>query len=183
MTTDFNLLPAGVKESYAFRRQIISQVSRFAVMAVLFFELLALLSLLLNLQAYMSLKLSEKRVSADQRLWQENRGEEESLRAFQKRAEVFREVNVMRRTYSVALKTLTGIVPDELVFNQLKLSGERVRITAQTASVLAFASFIEKLLVVPDFREVVLTESEYLSRENVYQIAVEIPLVYERLFR
>lgn len=183
MANNVDLLPTDLKKSYARRRQAITLVSRFSIIFILLLELTSILSLTLNLQAYLALKLSDRKMASALLLWEEKREEEKNLRAFQKKAAVFRKVNEERRTYSGVLKTLTERIPNTVILNQLQLSQEKVKISAQTASVLAFASLIDKLLSSPGFHEVVLTESEYLAKEKLYKISLEIPLIAEVLFR
>lgn len=183
MTIDVNLLPTALKQGYTRRRQAITLVSRFSTIFILLLELATLASLTLNLQAYLSLKLSDRQMAEALLLWEKKREEENSLRAFQKKAEVFREINEEHRTYSGVLQTLTGRIPHTVILNQLQLSQEKIKIAAQTGSVLAFASLINKLLSSPDFREVILTESGYVNREQLYKISLEIPLIAEVLFR
>lgn len=183
MANNVNLLPTDLKRSHTRRRQAITFVSRFSTIFILLLELISILSLILSIQTYLSLKLSDRKITSALLLWEEKREEENNLRAFQKKAEVFRKINEEHRTYSRIIKTLTERVPHTVILNQLQLSQEKAEISAQTSSVLAFASLIDRLLSFSGFREVILTESEYAAKEKLYKISLEIPLIAEVLFR
>lgn len=182
MANNVNLLPYGLKQGYTFRRQLIAAVDRYARLFIVFLELLAVFSLILNGQAFFSLKLSERKAAAALRTWAAAKEEGESIRRFQKKAEFFGKINLEQRFYSGALKSLTELIPEAVVINQLQISQEEIKVSAQTDSILSFAALIGKLFSSPSFQEVVLTESEYAAKEKLYKISLELPLIAETLF-
>ena len=81
------------------------------------------------------------------------------------------------------METISILIPERVSFYQIQVSTESIRITAQTQAIGGFATLVSNLLESKKFKEVILTESEYLAAERYYRISLEIPLISESLFK
>lgn len=183
MTTEINLLPETEKRQRQIKEKIIFISSNFAVILIPIVEIFFLLVLTFNDTAYLRAKSEEKSYKRVVAGYQALALIKADLRYFQQKSQALRRVNTQRRTYSKLLETLAILIPENVSFSQLQVSTESIRISAQTKSISGFATLISNLLGSNIFKEVILTESEFLPIEKSYRIAVEIPLISESLFK
>lgn len=183
MTTEINLLPETEKRQRQIKEKIIFVSSNFSVIIIPIVEIFFLLALTFNATAYLRAKSEEKSYKRVVTGYQELELIEADLRYFQQKSQALRQVNTQRRTYSKLLETIAILIPENVSFYQLQVSTESIRISAQTKSIRGFATLISNLLESKIFKEVTLTESEYLPVEKSYRIALEIPLISQSLFK
>ena len=183
MTTEINLLPEAERQRHQIKKALLSFSSNFAAIVIPALGIICLLAVAFNATSYLRIKAAEKsfqEVVADYQL----RGKTENdLRYFQQKSRALREINGERRTYSKLLEAISTLIPKSVSFYQLQVSTESIRISAQTQSINGFATLVSNLLESKKFKEVILTESEYLPADKYYRIALEIPLISESLFK
>lgn len=183
MTTEINLLPEAEKRPRQIKEALLSFSSNFATVLIPLLEVILLLTLAFNARAYLLVKISEQPFRNLVTEYFNKQPLETQLRNFQEKSAVLREINLERRTYSKLLNTIALLIPTSVSFSQIQVSAESIRITAQTKAIGGFATMVSNLLESKQFKEVVLTESEYLASEKYYRISLEIPLINESLFK
>lgn len=183
MTTEINLLPEAEKRPRQIKEALLSFSSNFATVLIPFLEIVLLLAIAFNARAFILVKASQQPFENIVTRYQTLQSTETELRNFQQKSAALREVNRERRTYSKLLETIAILIPASVSFYQIQVSTESVRITAQTQAIGGFATLVSNLLESKQFKEVILTESEYLATERYYRISLEIPLISESLFK
>lgn len=183
MTTEINLLPETERQRHQIKRTLLSFSSNFAVIIIPLLGIICVLAVTFNATSYLRSKAAEKSFQKIVSDYRSREKIENDLRYFQNKSQALREVNIERRTYSKLLGTISTLIPESVSFYQLQVSTESIRISAQTQSISGFATLVSNLLESKKFKEVILTESEYLPADRYYRIALEIPLISESLFK
>lgn len=183
MTTEINLLPETEKRPRQIKEALLSFSLNFAMVLIPLLEIILLLTLAFNARAYLLTKISQRPFQKLVTEYFDKQPLETQLRNFQQKSAALREVNRERRTYSKLLETIAILIPASVSFYQIQVSTESIKITAQTQAIGGFATLVSNLLESKQFKEVILTESEYLAAERYYRISLEIPLISESLFK
>ena len=178
-----DFLPPKIKHQAEFRRNLVEKSFHFGQKFILGLELLALFLLLINLGLTYTLTRQEESLQQKQDTLKSLAAAEREIRYYQAKSSAFSTVNRPSRSYSKAVMFLVNLLPKDVSFTNLNLNEQGISLSARSQTGRAFAQLVGNLLSSQRFREVILTESEFLIREKVYRFSITLPIVSEDIFK
>lgn len=182
MTTEINLLPPNLYRGYLLKRSLVFWVTRLAPYLIAALEIISLGALVITAQTYLNLDRVEKEAQTAVGAWEKLQVTEDRIRLFQQKSVALREIGTKSRLFGGLLKTLAELIPESVAYSSLQISGSTIKLTARTGSVSGLSGLISNLLGSNKFKEVILTESEYIPAVQSYQMNLEIPVIAEAVF-
>ncbi len=182
MPTEINLLPPNLYRSYLLKRSLVFWITRLAPYLIAALEIISLGALIITAQTYLSLDRVEKEAQTAVARWGKSQGTEDRIQLFQRKSAALREIGTQSRLFGGLLKTLAELIPESVAYSSLQISGSTIKLTTRTGSVTGLAGLISNLLGSNKFKEVILTESEYIPAVQSYQMSLEIPVIAEGVF-
>lgn len=183
MKTSINLLPVRIQHRFLLKKQLLKKITGIGKIIILTLEAVSLLLLLINLGLAHEWQKAGRENFEKQTFLKRKQSVEREIRYFQAKSISFAEIEKERRTFTKALDILAELIPKEVSFSSLWLDGKSLRMTAKATTGASFIHLVSNLLSSQRFKEVILTESEFLPREGAHRFSISVPLIKEAIFK
>jgi len=146
---------------------------------VIFVEFLVILALISRFKFDMELDDLNEEVKEKQAIVQSSRQFEKEFRFLAKRLQVADKLKSNQIKTNEPLDKLSSLVPIDVVFSDLNVSGEKIGVRAQSLSELGIITFLKNLKSSKEFEEVSLSSLD-LGEEKEAKIKFSVDLSFSK---
>jgi|GEM_PF-5228215 Tfp pilus assembly protein PilN len=104
-------------------------------------------------------------------------GDEKLIDSLLTRQKQLEYIEKQRPNIKAAANLIQGLIPEDVVLTSLKISRDRVTISAKTPGILSFTVFINNLIVSKYFKKISLVQSAYNQDPGTYSFTLECLII------